>query len=45
LANQRRESSRARLRNSDRAFWWVLSRFWSRSADVLVVGKPDTVLR
>jgi putative transposase len=45
LANLRRTSSRLRLRNSDRAFWLVLSRFWSRWADVLVVVKPDTVLR
>jgi putative transposase len=45
LANLRRTSSRARLRNTDRAFWLVLSRFWSRWADVLVVVKPDTVLR
>src|SRR5450432_1009821 len=45
LANLRRTSSRPRLRNSDRAFWLVLSRFWSRWADVLVVVKPDTVVR
>ena len=45
LINLRRTSSRARLRNCDRAFWLVLSRFWSRWADALVVVKPDTVLR
>src|SRR5450432_594824 len=45
LANLRRTSSRPRLRNSDRAFWLVLSRLWSRWADVLVVVKPDTVVR
>ena len=45
LINLRRTSSRARLRNCDRAFWLVLSRFWSRWADVLVVVKPDTVVR
>jgi putative transposase len=45
LANLRRTSGRPRLRNSDRAFWLVLSRFWSRWADVLVVVKPDTVVR
>src|SRR5450432_4195236 len=45
LANLRRTSSRPRLRNSDRAFWLVLSRFWSRWVDVLVVVKPDTVVR
>ena len=45
LANLRRKSIRPRLRNSDRAFWLVLSLLWSRWADVLVVVKPDTVLR
>jgi putative transposase len=45
LFNLRRTSSRARLRNFDRAFWLVLSRFWSRWADVLVVVQPDTVVR
>jgi hypothetical protein len=37
LINLRRTSSRARLSNCDRAFWLVLSRFWSRWADVLVI--------
>src|SRR5450755_3897658 len=45
LANLRRTSGRPRLRNCDRAFWVVLSRLWSRWADVLVVVKPDTVVR
>jgi putative transposase len=45
LANLRRTSSRPRLRNSDRAFWLILSRVWSRWADALVVVKPDTVVR
>ena len=45
LANLQRTSGRPRLRNSDRAFWLVLSRFWSRWADMLVVVKPDTVVR
>jgi hypothetical protein len=45
LANLRRTSGRPRLRQSDRAFWLVLSRLWSRWADVLVVVKPDTVVR
>ena len=45
LANFRRTSGRPRLRASDRAFWVVLSRLWSRWADVLVVVKPDTVVR
>src|SRR5450755_1473026 len=45
LANLRRTSGRPRLRNCDRAFWVVLSRLWSRWADVLVVVKADTVVR
>ena len=45
LANLRRTSGRPRLGNSDRAFWVVLSRLWSRWADVLVVVKADTVVR
>ena len=45
LANFQRTSSRPRLHKSDRAFWLVLSRLWSRWADVLVVVKPDTVVR
>jgi len=45
LANLRRTSGRPRLRKSDRAFWLVLSRLWSRWTDVLVVVKPDTVVR
>jgi transposase InsO family protein len=45
LANLRRTSGRPHLRKADRAFWIVLSRLWSRWADVLVVVKPDTVVR
>jgi hypothetical protein len=45
LANLRRTSGRPRLSKSDRAFWLVLARLWSRWADVLVVVKPDTVVR
>jgi putative transposase len=45
LANFQRTSGRPRLRKSDRAFWLVLSRIWSRWADALVVVKPDTVAR
>ena len=45
LANFQRISGRPRLRKSDRAFWLVLSRLWSRWADVLVIVKPDTVIR
>ena len=45
LANLRRTSGRPLLRRIDRVFWLVLSRLWSRSAEVLVVVRPDTVVR
>jgi transposase InsO family protein len=45
LANLRRTSGRPHLHKVDRAFWIVLSRLWSRWADVLVVVKADTVVR
>src|ERR1019366_751328 len=45
LANLRRTSGRPRLRKIDRAFWLVLSRLWSRWADVLVIVEPQTVVR
>jgi transposase InsO family protein len=45
LANLRYTSGRPRIRMADRAFWLVLSRRWSRWADVLVIVKPDTVVR
>ena len=45
LANLRRTSGRPHLRMADRVFWLVLSRLWSRWSDVLVVVKPDTVVR
>jgi hypothetical protein len=45
LAALRRTSRRPSLRMADRAFWLVLSRVWARWSDVLVVVKPDTVVR
>jgi hypothetical protein len=46
LANLRHTSSgRPRIRMADRAFWLVLSRLWSRWANVLVIVKPHTVVR
>jgi putative transposase len=45
LANLRNTSGRPRIRLTDRAFWLVLSRLWSRWAGVLVIVKPDTVVR
>jgi hypothetical protein len=43
LANLRHTSGRPRVRMADRAFGLLLSRLWSRWADVLVIVKPDTV--
>jgi len=45
LANLRHTSGRPRIRMADRAFWLAISRLWSRWADVLVIVKPDTVVR
>jgi hypothetical protein len=45
IANLWRTSARPRLCGIDRAFWLLLSRLWSRWADVLVIVKPDTVVR
>jgi hypothetical protein len=36
---------RPRIRATDRAFWVLLRRLWARWADVLVIVKPDTVVR
>ena len=44
LAVLQRNSKRPRLRNLDRAFWLLLSRIWSRFADVLVIVKPDSAV-
>jgi hypothetical protein len=45
LATLHRSTPRPRLRPTDRAFWLLLSRIWSRWTDTLVVVKPDTVVR
>jgi hypothetical protein len=44
LAVLRRATPRPRLHPVDRAFWAVLSRTWSRWADVLAIVQPATVL-
>jgi hypothetical protein len=41
LANLRHTSGRPRMCMADRAFWLVLSRLWSRWADVLVIVMGD----
>jgi transposase InsO family protein len=45
LANLRHTSGRPRIHMADRTFWLALSQLWSRWADVLVIVKPDTVVR
>jgi transposase InsO family protein len=45
LATLRPKSGRPNLGKADRAFWVVLSKLWSRWTDVLLIVKPDTVVR
>jgi len=45
LAMFRSRGKHPRIRPADRAFWVVLRRLWSCWADVLVILKPDTVVR
>ncbi len=42
LSEQKR---RPRLRKRDRIFWVWLSKFWTRWRSVLLIVKPDTVVR
>ena len=39
-----RAGLRLRLRTSDRVFWVVLMRFWSRWRSALVIVRPATVI-
>ncbi len=36
---------RPKIRKRDRIFWVLLSRFWKRWTDVLIIVKPETVIR
>jgi hypothetical protein len=45
LATYAQKQSKPRLKPLDRAFWIVLSRFWPRWKEVLVIVEPDTVAR
>jgi hypothetical protein len=45
LANLRHTLGRPRICMADRSFWLALPRLWPRWADVLVIVKPDTVVR
>ena len=45
LAIMKRSTKRPRLRNRDRLFWILLSRFWRNWQVPLIVVKPETVIR
>ena len=45
LATYAQERSQPRLRPLDRAFWVALFRFWPGWKEVLVIVKPETVIR
>ena len=45
LAVAKRHMKRSNLTDSDRIFWIVLARCWDRWRDVVLVVKPDTVVR
>ena len=40
----KRRTKRARLRRSDRLFWVILRRVWSKWSNPLLIVKPDTVV-
>ena len=40
-----RTAGRPRLRGSDRIFWVVLARLWSRWRELLTIVQPETVIR
>jgi transposase InsO family protein len=45
VAIMKRSVKRPRLRNLDRLFWILLSRFWRNWQEPLIVVKPETVIR
>ena len=45
LAVLQRSVKRPRLSNVDRGFWVLLRRFWTDWARVLIIVKPETVVR
>ena len=44
LAILKRNSKRPQLRSKDRLFWILLSRWWGRWRELLIIVKPDTVV-
>lgn len=45
LVVMKRTSKRPQLQPKDRLFWVLLSRLWCRWREVLIIVKPDTVVR
>jgi hypothetical protein len=45
LAVLKVKQPRPRLRPTDRLFWMMLRRWWPRWEEVLIVVRPDTVVR
>ena len=41
----RRSTNRARLRHRDRLFWIALSQLWQNWRSILVIVKPETVIK
>ena len=41
----KRRQARPRIRDTDRRFWVLACRWWSRWRDNLIIVKPDTVIR
>ncbi len=45
LAIMKRTCKRPQLQPKDRLFWVLISRLWSRWLEVLIIVKPETVVR
>ena len=43
VAIMKRSTKRPRLRDRDRLFWILLSRFWRNWKEQLIVVKPETI--
>jgi hypothetical protein len=45
LAVQQRSIKRIKLRNQDRIFWYLLSQLWTDWKSILIILKPETVVK
>jgi hypothetical protein len=45
MAAMKRSIKRPQIRNRDRLFWVLLSRFWNNWRKALIIVKPETVVR